>query len=123
MSKNTSNCVSIVIGVGDDTILLSKPIKPIYWFWAHLIFPNGRVCRIDIANIAGSIVEVSTIRDNNGERLSLNEIPVGSMCAVYIFDFGSYGQKYLEGKFNWWIERMMHRFGITKYQLPQKQKA
>lgn len=123
MSKNTNNCVSIVIGVGDDTILLSKPLNPNYWFWAHLIFPDGRVYKIGVANIAGSIVEVSYIMDNNGGRIPLQEIPVGAMCAVqYIFDFGNYSQEYLEGKYNWWIRRMMYRFGITEYQLPQKQK-
>lgn len=123
MSKNNDDYIGIVIGVGEDTILLSKPLHTRYWFWVHLVLPDGRVFKVVVANIAGSIIEVYSVVDNYGAKFPLKDIPLGTMCAVYyIFDEGYPTQEYLAGKYNWLIRKIMYRFGITEYQLPQKQK-
>lgn len=112
--------IFVVLNSCQDTLILNSflndsvlkaQIDTTIECWA----PDGGMFLCNVKDIAGNIVEVSSIIHNG--RLVQN-VPKASLVVISDGEGGWFIRRYYCGVYNKTITELMQKFGVTDYQLP-----
>lgn len=112
--------VVVVVDVGEDTVILNKPIKLGNDKTVRIADPNGDIYNVYVLNSFGPVLEVRFITvTKSGGMQPIKTIPIGAMVISHnpITPHFIY-MNYIRGAYNMQIILTMKYYGKENYKLP-----